>query len=182
MIPFRRLGQCKIFHCIDFPRIVEQWSFSNFGDLTWCILWALFFVIISLAWFWNKIYHEYYSLASCFTNMDWLYAQHGYAITSIIKWGDITYPFANLNGETFFIDLKICVPGRAFGHESTVVIWGMILGLRPANERRRLSGLILGLGPSNERRRLSGLILGLRPANERRRYFVTTSFIGRAQA
>ena len=28
----------------------------------------------------------------------------------------------------------------------------------------------------------SGLILGLRPANERRRYFVTTSFIGWAQA
>ena len=29
---------------------------------------------------------------------------------------------------------------------------------------------------------IAGLILGLHPANERRNYFVTTSFIGWAQA
>ena len=48
----------------------------------------------------------------------------------------------------------------------------------PGNKQWLQSGLILGLRPANERR---GLILGLRPANERRRYKVTPSLIGWVQ-
>ena len=53
----------------------------------------------------------------------------------------------------------------------------LILGLRPANERRCYFVTTPLIGWAQ-----SGPILGLRPANERRCYIVTTSLIGWAQA
>ena len=48
-----------------------------------------------------------------------------------------------------------------------------------------MPGLILGLRPANERRRYfvtTSLTGWVQPANERRRYFVTTSLTGWVQA
>ena len=62
---------------------------------------------------------------------------------------------------------------------------GLILGLRPANERLCYSVTLGANGYNNGNRSDmigAGMILGLRPANERRRYCVTTSLIGWAQA
>ena len=51
---------------------------------------------------------------------------------------------------------------------------GLILGLHPANERRRYKVTLSLIGWAHT-------ILGLHPANERRRYKVTPSLIGWAQ-
>ena len=61
-------------------------------------------------------------------------------------------------------------------------IAGLILGLRPANERRRYFVTMSLIGWTQAWNRIAGLILGLHPANERQCYFVTTSLIGWTQA
>ena len=61
---------------------------------------------------------------------------------------------------------------------SRQVFPGLILGVRPSNERWRYfatSSLSLSLAGG-------GLILGVCPANEKQCYFVTTSLVGWAQA